>query len=182
MKEISLNILDLAQNSIEAGAKKLIIEVLESQEGYLIVKIIDNGHGMEQEFLKDVKDPFKTTRTTRKVGLGIPLIEMNAKQSGGEVKITSIKGEGTTVLASFEQANIDRPPLGKLIDTVEMLLITNPSLHLIVKYRSCLGEFLLDSKDIHEALGPDIRLDEPSVYKWLNDYLKQEFDKVITTF
>lgn len=182
MKEISLNILDLAQNSIEAGARNLIIEVLENQEGYLIVSLTDDGCGMDEDFLREVKDPFKTTRTTRKVGLGIPLLEMNAKQSGGEVKVTSIKGEGTVIVASFEQANIDRPPLGKLSDTVEMLLITNPSLHLIVNYTSSLGEFVLDSKDIHEGLGPDIRLDEPSVYIWLSAYLKQEFDKVITTF
>lgn len=182
MKELSLNILDLAQNSIEAGAKNLIIEILENQEGYLIIRLTDDGYGMNKELLKEVKDPFKTTRTTRKVGLGIPFVEMNAKQSGGEVTITSNKGKGTIIEASFEQNNIDRPPLGKITDTVEMLLIANPLLHLTVRYTSLLGEFILDSNDLYESLGPNIRLDEPSVYLWLNEYLKQEFDKVINTF
>lgn len=182
MKEISLNILDLAQNSIEAGAKNLSIEVLENQNGYLLVRLSDDGRGMDEELLKAVKDPFKTTRTTRKVGFGIPLVEMDAKQSGGEVKISSKKGKGTIIEVSFEQDNIDRPPLGKLIDTVLMLLITNPSLHLVMKYQSKLGTFVLDSKDLHGALGDDIRFDEPSVYLWLGEYLKQEFDKVITIF
>ena len=121
MKELSLHILDIAQNSISAGACALDLTLAE-ENGWLTITVADDGRGMSPEFLATVTDPFTTTRTTRKVGLGLPLLRLAAEQTGGQMKVDSRLGEGTTVTAAFDTASIDCPPLGDMPGTVSLLV------------------------------------------------------------
>ena len=134
MRELSLHILDLIQNSIEAGARTAFLEVKEDEEGYFIFRISDDGRGMSEELLSNVRDPFVTTRLTRVVGMGIPFIAMTTEQSGGRLTIESQEGKGTRIEATFLRNHLDRPPLGNLVATVKVILVGNSDLHLIMHY------------------------------------------------
>ena len=113
MEELSLHLLDLIQNSVKAGAS-LVEIIITEKAGLLTIILEDNGCGMSEEFLSRVESPFTTTRTTRKVGLGIPLFKQAALMAGGDFSITSRQGEGTRLTATFELDNIDRAPMGDL--------------------------------------------------------------------
>ena len=123
MKELSLNILDIAENSVSANASLIDILVKESVlNDTMSISITDNGKGMSEEFVKTVTDPFSTTRTTRKVGMGISLLKLVAEQSAGEFSIESQLGKGTVVTATFKRSHIDRPPLGNIGQTISTLV------------------------------------------------------------
>lgn len=178
MRELSLHILDLAQNSIEAGARNLVIEVNEDENGYFVFRITDDGRGMSEELLAKIRDPFTTTRTTRKVGMGIPFMDMITKQCGGYLKIESCKGEGTVVEAAFAKDNIDRPPLGDIVSSIKVLLVGTSYLELEFIYKIGSSEFKFDTKDIRKILGRETDFTQPEVYTWIEDYLHQEISRV----
>lgn len=171
MKELSLNILDVAKNSVTAGATKIEILVEETPE-QLSITITDNGCGMTPEFVKRVTDPFTTTRTTRKVGMGLPLMKMEAQMSGGDLSIESQVGKGTTVKSWFDPRNIDMPPLGDLTSSVTTLIQGSPDIDFIFTHRTPAGEYTLDTGEIRQIMG-DIPLSEPEVIAWLTDYLRE---------
>lgn len=171
MKELSLHVLDIAQNAIQAGAARLTIRL--AQEGSLLtITIEDDGCGMSEAFLQDVCDPFSTTRTTRQVGMGLPLYKLAAEQAGGWFNIRSRQGEehGTAVTAAFDTANIDCPPLGDMAETVVTILQGNPELSLVYEYSDETGEKRLSTDEMHEMLG-DVPLNEPEVLMWAREYL-----------
>ncbi len=171
MKEISLHILDAVQNSIEAGATRVVVTVdQDTARDLLTVDIADNGRGMDPETARWVTDPFVTTRTTRRVGLGLPLLAATARQSGGTLTVVSAKGEGTRVTATFRLTNIDRPPLGDMSSTVACLLAANPSLDIEYSHRCDGREFRLASADLRAGLG-EVSLSEPPVYAFIRDYV-----------
>jgi hypothetical protein len=154
MEDLSLHILDIAQNSIRAGATKIQIDVDEdAAANRLRFVIVDDGCGMTEEQLAKLHDPFFTTRSTRRVGLGIPLLKQGAEQAGGGVTITSRPGVGTTVEACYELDNIDRPPLGDLAATVWTLLILNENV--LFEYRHTRGgrEFEVSTAQLRHNLG-----------------------------
>jgi hypothetical protein len=127
MEDLSLHILDITQNSTRAGATRVAIEVVERPAENLLAFIIrDNGSGMTEDQLSRLHDPFFTTRTTRRVGLGIPLLKQTAEQAGGGLAVTSAPGKGTTVEARYEYDNVDTPPLGDIATTIWTLVVTNP--------------------------------------------------------
>ncbi len=171
MKELSLNILDVAKNSVTAGATKIEILVEETPER-ITITITDNGCGMTPEFVKRVTDPFTTTRTTRKVGMGLPLMKMEAQMSGGDLSIESQVGKGTTVKSWFDPRNIDMPPLGDLTSSVTTLIQGSPDIDFIFTHRTPAGEYTLDTGEIRQIMG-DIPLSEPEVIAWLTDYLRE---------
>ena len=171
MKELSLNILDVAKNSVTAGATKIEILVEETPE-QLAITITDNGCGMTPEFVKRVTDPFTTTRTTRKVGMGLPLMKMEAQMSGGDLSIESQVGKGTTVKSWIDPRNIDMPPLGDLTSSVTTLIQGSPDIDFIFTHRTPAGEYTLDTGEIRQIMG-DIPLSEPEVIAWLTDYLRE---------
>lgn len=179
MKELSLNILDIAQNSVKAEAQHIMLDLIE--EGNLFTfRITDDGKGMTKEFVKRVIDPFTTTRTTRKVGLGLPLLKMAAEATGGKLSIESRDREhfpldhGTVVTATFFTDHIDCPPLGDIVSTVLLLLQNAPfSPRYTYRHRKNGAVFELDTNDLHEQLGPDVPLDEPEVLAFLRDYLTE---------
>jgi Signal transduction histidine kinase len=171
MKELSLNILDIAKNSVTAGATRIEITVAEEPER-LTITVSDNGCGMTPEFLARVTDPFTTTRTTRKVGLGIPLMKMEAQQSGGDLAIESQVGAGTTTTAWFDPGNIDMPPLGDVNASILTLIQGNPEIDWIYTHTVGSQSYTLDTREIREIMG-DISLAEPEILAWLGEYLRE---------
>lgn len=171
MKELSLNILDVAKNSVTAGATRIGITV-EETETRLTITITDNGCGMTPEFAARVTDPFTTTRTTRKVGLGLPLMKMEAQMSGGDLTIESEVGVGTTVTTWFDPTNIDMPPLGDLVSSIITLIQGSPEIDFVFTHRRFGGEYTLDTGEIRLIMG-DISLSEPEVLSWLSDFLNE---------
>ena len=174
MKELSLNILDVAKNSVRAGASHVAITLEEDEAGWLAITIADDGCGMSQEFLASVTDPFTTTRTTRKVGLGLPLYRLAAEQTGGALTIRSALGKGTTVTATFDRRHLDCPPLGDLAGTIALLIQGSPDIDFTYRHTTPRGEAALDTAELRSELGEDISLAEPEVFAWIQDYLSEQ--------
>lgn len=174
MRELSLHILDLIQNSIEAGALSITLEIIENTKNKdnLKITVQDNGRGMDKDTVQKIIDPFVTTRATRKVGMGLSLIDMSTKMCGGSLRIVSSPGVGTTVEAVYQHSHLDRPPLGKIAVTIKTILVANPQLDF--HYRHCVNEneFSISSIEIKRILG-DIPLSHPDVLNWLDEYLSQ---------
>lgn len=169
MREISLNILDIAQNSISAKASLIEIE-LSHNKNVLTVKITDNGRGMSSEQLQKVRDPFFTTRTTRKVGMGIPLFKMAAEMTGGSFNIESALGKGTTVTAVFKTDSIDFTPVGDMAATMCSLISMNTDIDFIYRRSQGEREFTLDTRQMREILG-DVPLSSPEVTEFISDFI-----------
>lgn len=171
MKELSLNILDIAKNSVTAGAGLVEISVTE-KDSRLTITVKDNGCGMTPEFVARVTDPFTTTRTTRKVGLGIPLLQMEARMAGGDLTIESEVGVGTTLKAWFDAKSIDMPPLGDLKSSIVTLIQGSPDIDFLFTHTVGEEGYTLDTREIREIMG-DISLAEPEVLGWLADFLTE---------
>jgi anti-sigma regulatory factor (Ser/Thr protein kinase) len=178
LKELSLHILDIAENSVNAGATKIEILVSENfNKDELIIKIRDNGKGMSAEELKNIADPFITSRTTRKVGLGIPFLKAAAEACEGGFEIRSEKGIGTEVKVRFKHSHIDRMPLGDLKSTWLNLLIGYPKVHWILDYSMNTKTYRLDDQPIKEVLN-DVPLSDPQVIGYLKNEIANGFDSV----
>ena len=171
MKELSLNILDIAKNSVTAGATLVEITVAETHDR-LTITVRDNGCGMTPEFVARVTDPFTTTRTTRKVGMGIPLLQMEAQMAGGDLAIASEVGKGTTVTAWFDPNNIDMPPLGDLTSSIVTLIQGSPDIDVLFIHQVEEAQYTLDTREIREIMG-GISLAEPEILGWLTDFLTE---------
>ena len=179
MRELSLNILDIAQNSIAAGASLTEIVVKEdTHKKELLVGIYDNGKGMTEEQVENVKDPFFTTRTTRKVGMGIPLFKMAAEQTGGTFNITSELGVGTKVEAVFRTDSIDFTPIGDMGSTISTIVSMNEDKDFIYIRSVDEREFKFSSADIKQVL-EGVPLSEPSVIMWIEGYIKEQTDELL---
>lgn len=180
MRELSLNILDIAQNSISAAASLIELEIRQDTvKNELLIGIYDNGCGMTQQQLRGVTDPFFTTRTTRKVGMGVPLFKMAAELTGGSFDISSAPGEGTRVTAIFKTDSIDFTPLGDADSTVILLITMNTDRDFLYR-RSVDGrEFELDTREIKSILG-GVPLDDVDVTQWMKEYIAEN-TQIITT-
>ena len=173
MRELSLNVMDVAQNSVRAEATLVTLRVEESdKEDRLTIVIADNGCGMTQEQVRQVIDPFFTTRTTRKVGLGVPLFKLSAEQTGGSFDIQSEKGVGTTTTASYVKSHVDMTPLGDINSTVKILIQCNPDIDFVFTHSTDSGSFTLDTRELREVLG-DVSLDTPDVLEWIAEFLEE---------
>lgn len=173
MKELSLHLLDVAKNSVAAGASHVSITLDEDGDGWLTIAIADDGRGMDPEFLARVTDPFTTTRTTRKVGLGLPLLRLAAEQTGGSLSIESTVGVGTTVTARFRRSHLDCPPLGDLAGTVALLIQGSPEMELTYRHATPRGKAALSTAELRAVLG-DVSLAEPEVFAWIQEYLTEQ--------
>ena len=173
MPELSLNILDVAQNSVTAGASLTIIDIVaERTSDRLSIAISDNGHGMTANQVAKVADPFFTTRTTRKVGLGVPFFKMAAELTGGDFSIESKLGVGTTMRASFGLSHIDRMPLGDIASTFVSLVGPNPMIDFVLSYRVDDRSFTADTRQFRAMLG-DVPLSEPEVLDFVLGYINE---------
>ncbi|MDR0991642.1 MAG: ATP-binding protein [Ruminococcus sp.] len=173
MNEIALNILDVAENSVSADSSLIEIDVeADSEADTLTVKIVDNGRGMSAETVKNVTDPFYTTRTTRRVGMGTSLFKMAAEQTGGSFEIISKVGEGTSVTAVFKLSSIDRMPLGDITETVRTLVTMNAGIDWIYRFKNDSADFTLDTREMKEVLD-GVPLSDPDVSMYIKEMLTE---------
>ncbi len=178
MKDLSLHLMDLLQNSIVAGADLIEITIAASaRQDLLVIRIVDNGCGMEPELAERVDNPFVTTRDTRKVGLGIPLFKASANLAGGDLKIDSKPGRGTTVEATFRISHIDRLPLGDIAETITSMIAAHPEADMLIKLDNEKESFVLDTAGIKATLG-EVPVTEYEVLCWLKDYLNEGVKKI----
>lgn len=167
MRDLSLHLMDLCQNSIQAGARLVEISLILGDDGRLVITIRDDGQGMDADTLSRVHSPFTTHRSTRKVGMGIPLTENNAQATGGSLAIQSLPGRGTTLTAVFDTRHIDCPPLGNLAETAATLILANPeSPDFVISLASPGGQETLDTREMRRMLG-DMPLNTPEVVQWI---------------
>ena len=182
MDELSLYVLDITMNSVRAGASDIAIELIEEGD-WLDFTVRDNGCGMTKEQLARLENPFFTTRTTRKVGLGIPFLKMLAEMTGGYVKVTSVhesEGEdhGTVTHARFGRNHIDFIPLGNMVETVKTLIQGSPDTDFTYRHETSGGEVTLDTASLREVLGEDISLAEPEILTWIDSYLNEQYEGI----
>jgi len=174
MSELSLNILDIAQNSIAANATLVEIDVEEnSSSDRLTIRVKDNGKGMSEEFLKTVEDPFITTRTSRRIGLGISFLKEAAEMTGGSINFNSELGVGTTITAVFVLNHIDRQPIGNLTETIITLVSLNPEIDFIIRYVVDSNEFVFSTQEVKAMLGDDATLNSPPIIVFLTEYVHE---------
>ena len=178
MRELADNILDIAQNSISAGASLVEIDI-SVNHGSDVVSFVfkDDGCGMSEEMVRTVAEPFTTTRKTRKVGLGLPLLQQTALMTGGDFAIASRVGEGTTVSVSFGLSNIDRPPMGDVPGALFTLVLMNPQIDFLFIYDYDGQRFAFDTREIKEAVAP-VPIDHPEISAWIKDCLYQEITQL----
>ena len=178
MRELAQHILDLIQNAIEAGASLVEVEITEDvAENRLRMVVRDNGRGMSAEMVARVTDPFFTTRTTRHVGLGLPLLKAAAQGCGGDMVIHSQLGVGTEVVAELQLDHIDRAPLGDMHSSLMGALLSTSGADMAYRHRVDENEFAFDTREMRAILG-DIPLAHPQVRNWLDDFLREGFSEL----
>ena len=181
MKDLSLHILDIVQNSIRAKAKLIGIEISEfPNENQLIITITDDGSGMSPEELKRAIDPFYTSRTTRKVGLGLSLFKQNAEITGGTFKLESELGKGTKVTAALGLNHLDRPIMGDLVGTLLLLIGSSDETDYVFKHQTPSGVFTLDTREIKQTL-ENVPINHPEVRSFLKEMLRENLEQIQIT-
>jgi hypothetical protein len=179
VEDLCFHLFDLVQNSLAAGAKSIRLIVKESaQQDSLTLEVVDDGRGMDDKTLARVQDPFFTSKTHKKVGLGIPLLKATTQLCRGDFRITSAPGQGTTVRAQLQKSHLDCPPLGNLEETLLTLLVTLDPVDLRFVYSSEKGEFVLDSGEIRSQVG-DMHFSHPEIYKFLKNYIHEGLERVL---
>lgn len=182
MKELSLNILDIAQNSLTA--KSTLVEILlEETDETLRITVRDNGCGMSEDMVRRVTDPFCTSRTTRKVGLGIPFFKLAAEQTGGRLELESVsqdvspENHGTVISGLFYKNHLDFTPLGDVVSTVCTLIQGCGGVDIVFRHTMPNGEVETDTREIRTMLG-DIPLSEPEILMWIRGNLEEQYAEV----
>ncbi len=178
MQDFSLHILDLVENSINAKATRIVIKINEDVDNDLLtIEISDNGQGMDRKMLAKVFDPFVTTRTTRRVGLGLSLFAQAATDCNGEVKIDSQPGKGTKLMGTFQLSHIDLKPWGSMVDTLVTLIVGNPEIDFLYQHKKGSFEYTLDTAVIKKELG-DVPLSHPEVVTLLRKDIKEHLNQI----
>lgn len=173
MRELSMHILDIAQNSISAGASVIKIVIDEDLKSDILTIIIeDNGKGMDEDEVNKVTNPFFTSRTTRKVGLGVPMFKASAKACEGTFQIKSSKGNGTYVEARFKHSHIDRAPLGNMVDTMIVLITSDINIDFVYTHKKNNNEYILNTKEIKEVLG-EVPINSIEVLDWIKSNITE---------
>ena len=178
MRELADNIMDIAQNSISAGASLTEVHIRVSHaEDRINFVFRDNGCGMSEEMVKTVLEPFTTSRKTRKVGLGLPLLKQTAEMTGGTVEIASTVGEGTEVTATFGLDHIDRPPMGDVAGAWFSLVVMNPEKDFLFTYDYDGQVFTFDTREVRETVAP-LPLNQMEIAAWIKDCLSTEINEL----
>ncbi len=178
MRELADNIMDIAQNSISAGASLTEVHITVSHaEDRITLVFRDNGCGMSEEMVRTVMEPFTTSRKTRKVGLGLPLLKMTAEMTGGSIGIASTPGVGTVVTAVFGLSHIDRPPMGDVAGAWFSLVMMNPDTDFLFSYEYDGKDFTFDTRIIRETVAP-IPLNQMEIASWISECLSTEINEL----
>ncbi len=173
MEDLSLHILDIAENSVAANADKIEIRIFEDKKKDLLsLEIIDNGVGMDKKIMKKALDPFYTSKTVRRYGFGLPLLSEAAKVANGHLSIESKKGEGTKIKADFQYSHIDRKPLGDIGQTIITLIIGNPEIDLVYVHKKNSQEYRLDTRKIKLQLN-ETPINSSAGVRLIREYLKK---------
>ncbi|PKQ64968.1 ATP-binding protein [Labilibaculum filiforme] len=179
MKDLSLHIMDIIQNSVRAEASNVELEIKEDLEKDIYsISIKDDGCGMSEEVVKKVTDPFFTTRTTRKVGLGLSLLKQSAEQTGGKLEIHSKEGVGTVLEVLFSHKNIDRPVIGDIAGVMVLLVSANPNMDFVYRHCTAKGEYIFDTKEVKEVL-EDVSVTDPNIMKYLKELINENLNTII---
>jgi hypothetical protein len=184
VREIALHLLDIAENSVAAQSCNICIEVDENlQSDLLSISVTDDGRGMDEQTARQVMDPFYTTRTTRKVGLGIPLLKFAAEMTEGGLSLVTEPGKGAKIQASFRHSHIDRMPLGDLPLTFLTLLVSYPNIHWIFVYRVTdrngkSDSFNFDDVELKAVLG-DVSMTEPLILKYVRGIFEEGVEALV---
>ena len=174
LEDSSHHVLDIAENSVNAGARNVTLQVEENRrDNRLRLEVQDDGCGMEERVLRQVTDPFYTTRTTRRVGLGLPFLRQAAEACEGKLVLDSVPGRGTRLEADFRWDHVDRPPLGDLPATLMTLLMGHPEIRWIYRHRVDDREYVLDSRDLLEVLEDPELFRTPEVGLWIRDHARE---------
>jgi hypothetical protein len=180
MQDLSLHILDVAENGVRAGADLIRIAIEENRsEDRLTITIEDNGRGMAPGFLAQVLDPFVTTRTTRKVGLGLSLFQQAAWEAQGDLKVDSSPGRGTKVSVFMSHGHIDRKPMGNMADTLLALIEGNPGVDFVYTHRNDGREYILDTREIRLEL-EEIPINNPQVIGLIRDNILSGLSEIVS--
>ena len=171
MRDLSLHLMDIAGNSLESGAALIKIS-FEFRMGLVTFKISDDGKGMGKELLDKVKNPFTTTRTTRKVGMGIPLLKNSAEMTGGTFSIKSMPGLGTVVEADFVAASIDRIPIGDIDETMKALILSNPSIDFELSFLNGEKKYELKTAEIKNYLN-GVPIQNAKIIEWIGKNIRE---------
>ena len=178
MKDLSLHILDIVHNSIRANARLIEISMDEdTATDRYSMHIADNGKGIEPEMLKTVSDAYTTSRTTRKVGLGLPLLRQNAEQAGGSFNIESQVGRGTQVQACFGHSHLDRPPLGDIAGVLVQLFVAFPEIVFVYKHQTTKGDYVCDTREVLESLD-GTPLHQRDIRKFVIEMIDENLDEI----
>ncbi len=181
MLELAAHILDIAENSVRAGASLVEITIIEDEnENIFSIEIIDNGCGMTEEEIKKVFDPFYTTKKVRKVGLGIPLLSDAAQRTGGNLHLHSVKGKGTHLKVTFELNHIDRQPLGDIVGTLIILIAGNSFVDFLYKHRHNDRQFSLDTRIIRKEID-DLPMNHPEILKYIRNVIDDGLSEIQTS-
>ena len=178
MEDLSLHILDIVENSIRAGASKIKILILEDiKANLLLLEICDNGKGMDEEMVKRACDPFYTTKSVRRVGLGLPLLAQTARECGGDLEIETGQGKGSTVTARFQHDHIDRKPMGDIEKTMTVLIVSHPDIDFIFEHKKGNSSYTLDTADLKGQLD-GIPINNPEVIKFIKNDINSWLNNV----
>jgi hypothetical protein len=178
MKDLSLHIMDILQNSIRSGADRIGLEIIEDVPKDLYrLTFTDNGCGMDKTMLNQVTDPFFTTRTVRKVGLGLSLLKQNAEKTGGNMTIESAVGKGTTVCATFSHKHIDRPVLGDVAGAIVLTASAYPDIRFIYRHEKNGSAFVFDTDEINKTLD-GISIQNPEIIGFLREMIVENLKEI----
>jgi len=178
MLTLAAHILDITENSIRAGAKlvEIIIEE-DTQANLLTIEINDDGRGMNNEILSRIFDPFYTTKTVRRVGLGLPLLKYAAERAGGALIVNSKENQGTRIKATFELSHLDRQPLGDIKNTLIILIIANIHIDFFYKHRHNDRRFELDTREIRKEI-EDVPINHPEIIKFIRGVIDEGLGQI----
>lgn len=173
MLSLAAHILDIAENSVRAGAKLIEINIEEdSKTDLLTIEIIDDGHGMNENVLRKVLDPFYTTKTVRRVGLGLPLLSDAAQRAGGSLQVESQENHGTRINATFGLRHLDRQPLGDILNTIIILIVANSDVDFFYKHRHNDRWLEMDTREIRKEI-EDVPINHPEVIKYIRGVIEE---------
>lgn len=182
MKDLSLHILDIIQNSLRADASLIELTIEENLRlNILKICIADNGKGMDAEMIKKATDPYFTTRKTRKVGLGLSLFKQNAEQTGGYLTINSVLNQGTEINAIFGYNNIDRPALGDVPGIVALSASSNPAVDFVYKHLKNGKEYLFDTREVKAVL-EDVSISNSGIMRYIKEMIYENLANIGVSF
>lgn len=178
MKDFAMHIMDIVQNSISAAATEITVSITESSlEDKLKLVITDNGKGIPEDMLQNITDPYVTSRITRKVGLGLSLLNQHAISTGGDLKINSKVGVGTQIFANFGLLHYDRQPLGDIAGTIVLLAAANPKIKFVYEHSTSKGSYRFDTDEVNEMLD-GMSISEATVIRFLKEMIEENLKEI----